>query len=81
MRSRETDRLGEVLRRRRQEAQLTQEELAEKAGLSVRGIQDLERGLRRNPQPATARGYGQRSGHSRSPRQLGVLTCRDSYQA
>jgi transcriptional regulator with XRE-family HTH domain len=37
---------GELLRRYRTAARLTQEELAEQAGLSVRGIQDLERGLR-----------------------------------
>ncbi len=44
---------GEQLRRLRQAAQLSQEELAEKAGLSRRGIQDLERGARRLPHPST----------------------------
>src|SRR5262245_51768841 len=38
-----------LLRRHRLAAGLTQEELAERAGLSVRGVQDLERGLRRTP--------------------------------
>jgi predicted ATPase/transcriptional regulator with XRE-family HTH domain len=38
--------LGVLLRRYRQEAQLTQEELAERAGLSARTISDIERGLR-----------------------------------
>jgi non-specific serine/threonine protein kinase len=36
-------------------AGLSQEELAERAGLSRRGISDLERGARRAPHPATAR--------------------------
>src|SRR6266496_3192323 len=35
---------GELLRRYRQAAGLTQQELAERAGLSVHGIQKLERG-------------------------------------
>ena len=44
-----------LLREYRLSAGLTQEELAERAGLSWRGIQDLERGVRRRPQTATAR--------------------------
>jgi non-specific serine/threonine protein kinase len=40
---------GELLRRHRVAAGLTQHELAERAGLSVRGISDLERGLRPGP--------------------------------
>jgi non-specific serine/threonine protein kinase len=36
-------------------AGLSQEELAERAGLSRRGISDLERGARRTPYPATLR--------------------------
>ena len=46
---------GELLRRYREAASLTQEELAERAGLSARGISDLERGLRRLPRPQTVR--------------------------
>ena len=46
---------GDALRRLRLEAGLTQEDLAERAGLSVRGLSDLERGLRRTPRPGTAR--------------------------
>lgn len=38
---------GELLRRHRAAAGLTQEELAERAGLSVRGLRYLERGLHR----------------------------------
>ena len=44
---------GAELRRRRQAAGLTQDALAERAGLSVRGISDLERGLKRSPYPDT----------------------------
>jgi DNA-binding CsgD family transcriptional regulator/transcriptional regulator with XRE-family HTH domain len=44
---------GERLRRARLAAGLTQEELAERAGLSVRGISDLERGARRAPRRDT----------------------------
>jgi predicted ATPase/transcriptional regulator with XRE-family HTH domain len=40
---------GELLRRYRAAAGLTQEALAERAGLSVRGISDLERGVNRRP--------------------------------
>jgi len=40
---------GTLLRRSRRSAGLTQEELAERAGLSVRGISDLERGLKHRP--------------------------------
>jgi len=39
--------LAALIRRRRVYARLTQEELAEKAGISVRTISDIERGLRR----------------------------------
>jgi tetratricopeptide (TPR) repeat protein/transcriptional regulator with XRE-family HTH domain len=40
---------GDVLRHARRNADLTQEELAERAGLSVRGISDLERGVHLAP--------------------------------
>jgi tetratricopeptide (TPR) repeat protein/transcriptional regulator with XRE-family HTH domain len=40
---------GQLLRRYRTAAGLTQEALAERAGVSVRGISDLERGVRRAP--------------------------------
>jgi predicted ATPase/DNA-binding XRE family transcriptional regulator len=43
------------LRRLREAAGLTQEELAERAGLSLRGLSDLERGKRRRPYPHTVR--------------------------
>lgn len=44
-----------LLRRYRDAVHLTQEELAERAGLSVRGISDLERGISRAPYRATVR--------------------------
>ncbi len=46
---------GALLRRHRLACGLSQEELAERAGLSRRGISDLERGARRTPHPATLR--------------------------
>jgi predicted ATPase len=44
---------GTLLRRYRLLAGLTQEGLAERAGLSLRGVSDLERGQRRVPYPDT----------------------------
>jgi predicted ATPase/DNA-binding XRE family transcriptional regulator len=45
--------IGELLRRYRRAAGLTQEEVAEAAAISVRGIQDLERGVTRRPRRDT----------------------------
>jgi transcriptional regulator with XRE-family HTH domain len=47
--------LGQLLRQHRVAAGLTQSDLAERAGLSVRGISDLERGVRRAAHPHTVR--------------------------
>ncbi|HET8631361.1 MAG TPA: helix-turn-helix domain-containing protein, partial [Thermomicrobiales bacterium] len=44
---------GELLRGYRMAAGLSQEQLAERAGLSARAISDLERGVRRVPYPHT----------------------------
>src|ERR1051326_10822 len=44
---------GALLRRYRLAAGLTQEELAAEAGLSLRGIADLERGARTQPRKET----------------------------
>src|SRR5215475_14317391 len=46
---------GAVLQQYRMAAGVSQEELAERAGLSRRGISDLERGARRTPRLATVR--------------------------
>src|ERR671932_317482 len=45
---------GDLVRRCRRSAGLTQEELAERSGLSVRAISDLERGVNRQPRRYTA---------------------------
>jgi transcriptional regulator with XRE-family HTH domain len=50
-----TGRFGALLRRHRIAAGLTQAALADRAGLSVRGIADLERGARRYPHFHTLR--------------------------
>jgi predicted ATPase/DNA-binding XRE family transcriptional regulator len=46
---------GHLLRQVRSEASLSQEELAQRSGLSVRGISDLERGARSAPRLETVR--------------------------
>ncbi len=46
-------RFGSLLKRYRQAARLSQEALAERAGLSARAISDLERGINRAPRYAT----------------------------
>ncbi|MBM7773271.1 transcriptional regulator with XRE-family HTH domain/tetratricopeptide (TPR) repeat protein [Actinokineospora baliensis] len=45
--------LGALVRKRRERARLTQEELAEQAGISVRAISDIERGVAKSPQRRT----------------------------
>ena len=45
MERRDPSRVGELVRRHRTAAALSQEALAERAGLSVRAISDLERGV------------------------------------
>jgi transcriptional regulator with XRE-family HTH domain len=46
---------GAELRRRRTDARLTQEQLAERSGLSVRTVRGLERGRVRYPRPESLR--------------------------
>ena len=46
---------GEMLRRLRREARLTQEDLAETAGISARSVSDLERGISATARKDTAR--------------------------
>src|SRR5262245_3789556 len=50
-----TPTVGEFLRQHRLAVGLTQEELAERARMSVRAISDLERGVRRAPHKDTVR--------------------------
>jgi predicted ATPase/DNA-binding XRE family transcriptional regulator len=51
----EAESFGAALRRLRREGGLTQEELAERAGLTAKGVSALERGDRRRPYPHTVR--------------------------
>lgn len=60
--------LGKLLRRFRERAGLTQEELAERAGLTAHGISALERGIRRRPYPHTLRTLAAALGLSESDR-------------
>jgi transcriptional regulator with XRE-family HTH domain len=46
---------GTLLRRRRYELALTQEELAVRAGLTPRGVRDIETGKTVRPRPTTVR--------------------------
>ncbi len=50
---------GDLLRRLRSEAALTQEQLSEQAGLSTRAISDLERGINRYPYRSTVQSLTQ----------------------
>jgi predicted ATPase/DNA-binding CsgD family transcriptional regulator/transcriptional regulator with XRE-family HTH domain len=61
---------GEVLRRYRVAAGLTQEALAERAALSPRGISDLERSVRTRPYPATVRRLADALGLSEADRHV-----------
>jgi predicted ATPase/transcriptional regulator with XRE-family HTH domain len=51
----ETSQLGHLIRRFRLAAELSQEELAERAGVSARAVSDMERGLRTAPRLETVR--------------------------
>lgn len=53
--SRESASFADCLRHLRQSAGLSQMELANRAGVSLRGISDLERGVRRAPHLTTVR--------------------------
>jgi len=61
---------GPVLSRYRLAAGLTQEELAERAGLSVRAISDLERGVNKSPRAYTTRQLAEALGLSADDRAL-----------
>jgi predicted ATPase/transcriptional regulator with XRE-family HTH domain len=51
----ETGALSALLQRYRRQAGLTQEELAERAGVSTRSVSDIERGLQQHPHISTLR--------------------------
>src|SRR5215216_6812021 len=55
MTTRELSPFGDLVRRHRTAAALSQEELAERAGVSVRALSDLERGVHRAPRLETVR--------------------------
>jgi predicted ATPase/DNA-binding XRE family transcriptional regulator len=59
---------GARLRRLREAASLTQEELATRAGLTAKGISDLERGARQRPYPHTVRSLADALGLSEDER-------------
>jgi predicted ATPase/DNA-binding CsgD family transcriptional regulator/DNA-binding XRE family transcriptional regulator len=61
---------GEVLRRYRVAAGLTQEALAERAALSPRGISDLERAARTHPFPATVHRLAEALGLAEADRRV-----------
>jgi transcriptional regulator with XRE-family HTH domain len=61
---------GALLRRYRTAAGLTQEALAKRAGLSMRGVSDLERGLRRVPYPDTVERLGEALGLDKTQQML-----------
>jgi transcriptional regulator with XRE-family HTH domain len=63
-----TTSFGNLLRRHRSAAGLTQEGLAERAGLSRRGIADLERGARLTPYVATIERLAEALGLSKAER-------------
>ena len=60
--------LGPLLKQLRSTARLTQEELAERSGISSRTISDLERGLRSHVYPHTARQLSAALGLEEGPR-------------
>lgn len=74
---------GARLRRHREAAGLTQEELAERAGLSVKAIAALERGRRQRPYPHTVRALADALGLSDDERAAfsGALPSRERQTA
>jgi transcriptional regulator with XRE-family HTH domain len=68
--------LAELLRRLRLSVGLTQEELAEAAGISTRSVSDLERGITRTTRKDTARLIADALGLSGSDREMFEATAR-----
>ena len=69
---------GDLLRRFRTAAGLTREELADRSGLSARGISDLERGVRACPRPSTLRELADALGLTPADRADFIAVGRDS---
>jgi transcriptional regulator with XRE-family HTH domain/tetratricopeptide (TPR) repeat protein len=72
---------GDEVRRVRLAARLTQERLAERSGVSVRAIADLERGLVRRPRRDTVRRLADACGLTGAERQDFVAAAGDRYWA
>jgi len=72
---------GDLLRRHRRRVGLSQEALAEVAGLSRRGVADLERGARRFPYPDTVRRLADALELDTSDREVFVGACRQGPRA
>src|SRR5579871_508147 len=72
---------GTLLQRHRRLAGLSQVELAARAGLSRRGISDLERGVRRFPYPTTVRGLAAALGLDEVNRTALVVAARPARTA
>src|SRR5579859_3866105 len=67
---------GALLRQYRLRSGLTQQDLAARAGLSGRGVSDLERGARRKPYPHTLAGLAEALGLSVEERSALARTAR-----
>ena len=72
---------GGLLRQLRAEARLTQEELAEAAGLSPRSVSDLERGVNRTARKDTAELLAGALGLAGAVRDLFVAAARGRVSA
>jgi DNA-binding XRE family transcriptional regulator len=64
----ETETLGTLLQRCRRQAGLTQEELAERAGVSAHSVSDIERGVQQRPYVSTLRRLADALGLAPEPR-------------
>src|SRR5262245_31986879 len=76
-----TPTVGEFLRQHRLAVGLTQEELAERARMSIRAISDLERGVRRTPHKDTLRLLAEALGLSEDDRALLFEAVRETRRA
>jgi predicted ATPase/transcriptional regulator with XRE-family HTH domain len=74
--SSEPEQLSTLIRRLRLESGLSQEQLAERSGLSVRAVSDLERGQRARTRPETLRMLAEGMGLGDADRELLLQTAR-----